>query len=151
MPPPPSNSRPHQPPHDLQPHGGFLHDPNPNTLATTSSEHSGEPLQRRVIGYDVSQAIGSHALAPRQPNTQAVVIEESTVVPGATEEQHSGLAFNNGFVVGTRVERVVPGAKEHQSFGLGLIGLPPEPPGVPAGTKLLTSCTPIRPRQSIAA
>ena len=89
-----------------------------------------------MIGYDVSQAIGSHALAPRQPNTQAVVIDESTVVPGATGEQYSGLAFNNGFVVGTRVERVVPGAKEHQSFGLGLIGLPPEPPGCPAGTKL---------------
>jgi hypothetical protein len=50
VPPPPSNTRPHQPPHDLQPHGGSLHDPNPNTLATTSSERNGEPLQRRVIG-----------------------------------------------------------------------------------------------------
>ena len=56
MPPHPNNTRPHQPPHDLQPHGGSLHDPNPNTLATTSSEHSGEPLQRRVIGYDVNAA-----------------------------------------------------------------------------------------------
>jgi nucleoside-diphosphate-sugar epimerase len=32
-----------------------------------------------------------------------------------------------------------------------LLWLPPNPPGVPAGTKFLTSCTPIRPRQSIAA
>lgn len=81
------------------------------------------------------------------------MIDESSVVPGATEEEcvpllerHSGLAFNNSFVVGTRVERVVPCDQQHgfrtitkvtsgstveadgsghQSFGLGLIGLPP--------------------------
>ena len=98
------------------------------------------------------------------------MIYESTVYLGATEEQHSGLAFNNGFVVGTRVERVVPGDKQHgfrtitkvtsgstveadgsglQSFGLGLIGLPPEPPGCPAGTKLgVTAPHENRPPQS---
>ena len=49
-----------------------------------------------------------------------MVIYESTVYPGATEEecvplleQHSGLAFNEGFVVGYSPERLVPGDKQH--------------------------------------
>ncbi len=49
-----------------------------------------------------------------------MVIYESTVYPGATEEecvplleQHSGLAFNKGFLVGYSPERLVPGDKMH--------------------------------------
>ncbi|MCX2975360.1 Vi polysaccharide biosynthesis UDP-N-acetylglucosamine C-6 dehydrogenase TviB [Halieaceae bacterium IMCC8485] len=49
-----------------------------------------------------------------------VVIYESTVYPGATEEycvpllsQHSGLAFNRDFHVGYSPERINPGDKEH--------------------------------------
>ena len=69
-----------------------------------------------------SAAVGEaiRARAQRQAGTQAVVIYESTVYPGATEEecvplleQHSGLAFNEGFVVGYSPERLVPGDKQH--------------------------------------
>lgn len=49
------------------------------------------------------------------------VIYESTVYPGATEEEcvpvleaHSGLAFNKGFFVGYSPERINPGDKEHR-------------------------------------
>ena len=47
MPPHPSNTRRHQLPHDLQPHGGSLHDPNPNTLATTVAT---PPLSTCTVG-----------------------------------------------------------------------------------------------------
>ena len=72
--------------------------------------------------HRASAAVGEaiKARAQRQPNTQAVVIYESTVYPGATEEeclplleQHSGQTFNNGFVVGYSPERLVPGDKQH--------------------------------------
>ncbi len=50
-----------------------------------------------------------------------VVIYESTVYPGATEEecvplleQGSGLSFNEGFFVGYSPERINPGDKEHR-------------------------------------
>jgi UDP-N-acetyl-D-galactosamine dehydrogenase len=50
-----------------------------------------------------------------------VVIYESTVYPGATEEycvpileQHSGLTFNQDFHVGYSPERINPGDKEHR-------------------------------------
>lgn len=49
-----------------------------------------------------------------------IVIYESTVYPGATEEecipvleQHSGLKFNEDFFVGYSPERINPGDKEH--------------------------------------
>lgn len=50
-----------------------------------------------------------------------IVIYESTVYPGATEEvcvpileKHSGLSFNTGFFVGYSPERINPGDKEHR-------------------------------------
>jgi len=50
-----------------------------------------------------------------------LVIYESTVYPGATEEicvpileQQSGLAFNQGFFVGYSPERINPGDKQHR-------------------------------------
>ncbi|MEE9303862.1 MAG: Vi polysaccharide biosynthesis UDP-N-acetylglucosamine C-6 dehydrogenase TviB [Thiotrichaceae bacterium] len=54
-------------------------------------------------------------------NQDDIVIYESTVYPGATEEvcvpileQHSGLTFNEGFFVGYSPERINPGDKEHR-------------------------------------
>jgi UDP-N-acetyl-D-galactosamine dehydrogenase len=62
-----------------------------------------------------SQAIGSVL----QPN--AIVIYESTVYPGATEEvcvpeleAASGLTFNQDFFVGYSPERINPGDKQHR-------------------------------------
>ena len=158
--------------------------------SSTTSERSGESLQRRVIGYDVNlarveelrqgydrtreltdkdlqqslasglelstnpadlsaadvfivtvptpidgakrpdltplrlaSAVVGEAIKARaqcQPTTQAVVIYESTVYPGASEEEcvpllelHSGLTFNKDFVVGYSPERLVPGDKQH--------------------------------------
>jgi UDP-N-acetyl-D-glucosamine/UDP-N-acetyl-D-galactosamine dehydrogenase len=53
-------------------------------------------------------------------NKDDVVIYESTVYPGATEEDcvpvlenHSGLKFNKDFYVGYSPERINPGDKEH--------------------------------------
>ncbi len=50
-----------------------------------------------------------------------IVIYESTVYPGATEEEcvpilerHSGLAFNRDFFVGYSPERINPGDKQHR-------------------------------------
>ena len=50
-----------------------------------------------------------------------IVIYESTVYPGATEEvcvpileKHSGLTFNKNFYCGYSPERINPGAKEHR-------------------------------------
>ena len=50
-----------------------------------------------------------------------IVIYESTVYPGATEEdcvpileKHSGLAFNQDFYCGYSPERINPGDKEHR-------------------------------------
>jgi UDP-N-acetyl-D-galactosamine dehydrogenase len=69
-----------------------------------------------------SAAVGQvlRARAAQHSEAAAVVIYESTVYPGATEEEcvpllaeHSGLAFNQGFVVGYSPERLVPGDKEH--------------------------------------
>ena len=74
------------------------------------------PLRRASAA--VGEAI--KARAQPQPVAQAVVIYESTVYPGATEEecvplleQHSDLVFNEGFVVGYSPERLVPGDKQH--------------------------------------
>ena len=62
-----------------------------------------------------SEAIGSVL------KSNDIVIYESTVYPGATEEdcvpileQHSGLVFNRDFYAGYSPERINPGDKEHR-------------------------------------
>ncbi|MEB3200221.1 MAG: nucleotide sugar dehydrogenase [Synechococcaceae cyanobacterium] len=75
------------------------------------------PLQR------ASATVGQ-ALRARQSSGRAhlpVVIYESTVYPGATEEdcvpileRESGLRFNEGFVCGYSPERINPGDSEHK-------------------------------------
>jgi len=59
--------------------------------------------------------------AARGVNTTPLVIYESTVYPGATEEvcipileRESGLAFNQGFCCGYSPERINPGDSEHK-------------------------------------
>ncbi|MCG6938086.1 MAG: Vi polysaccharide biosynthesis UDP-N-acetylglucosamine C-6 dehydrogenase TviB [Gammaproteobacteria bacterium] len=54
-------------------------------------------------------------------STGDIVIYESTVYPGATEEicipvleRHSGLGYNEGFYAGYSPERINPGDKEHR-------------------------------------
>lgn len=69
-----------------------------------------------------SQAVGEamRLRSDRKLVTQPIVIYESTVYPGATEEEcvpllekFSGLSFNKDFTVGYSPERLVPGDKEH--------------------------------------
>lgn len=64
--------------------------------------------------------IASETVA-RVLSTGDIVIYESTVYPGATEEicipileQYSGLGFNESFYVGYSPERINPGDKEHR-------------------------------------
>ena len=61
------------------------------------------------------------ARAQLKSNTLPVVIYESTVYPGATEEdcvpileEYSGLKLNQGFVCGYSPERINPGDSEHR-------------------------------------
>ena len=61
------------------------------------------------------------ALKQRSWSTTPVVIYESTVFPGATEEvcvpileRESGLVFNQGFVCGYSPERINPGDSDHK-------------------------------------
>src|SRR5207248_8630594 len=61
-----------------------------------------------------SEAVGKHL------QRGAIVVFESTVYPGATEEicvpvieRHSGLAWRRDFFVGYSPERINPGDKEH--------------------------------------
>jgi UDP-N-acetyl-D-galactosamine dehydrogenase len=61
-----------------------------------------------------SESVGKHSSAA------TIVVYESTVYPGATEEicvpileKHSGLKFNEDFFVGYSPERINPGDKEH--------------------------------------
>jgi len=61
------------------------------------------------------------ALKQRRSASMPVVIYESTVYPGATEEvcvpileRESGLAFNEGFYCGYSPERINPGDNEHK-------------------------------------
>ena len=61
------------------------------------------------------------ARAAQGASTRPVVIYESTVYPGATEEvcvpileRESGLRFNEGFVCGYSPERINPGDSEHK-------------------------------------
>jgi UDP-N-acetyl-D-galactosamine dehydrogenase len=73
-----------------------------------------KPLQK------ASATVG-RALRQRCSASRPVVIYESTVYPGATEEvcvpileRESGLAFNEGFCCGYSPERINPGDNEHK-------------------------------------
>ena len=67
------------------------------------------------------QARAQRFAASAEPITTPLVIYESTVYPGATEEecvpileQISGLTFNEGFCCGYSPERINPGDPEHK-------------------------------------
>jgi len=69
---------------------------------------------------DFSALVGASASVGRYMKPGAVVIYESTVYPGATEEiciplleQHSGLTWRRDFHVGFSPERINPGDKQH--------------------------------------
>jgi UDP-N-acetyl-D-galactosamine dehydrogenase len=69
---------------------------------------------------DMSALIGASQTVGRQMKRGAIVIFESTVYPGATEEicvplleRHSGLRWKEDFHVGFSPERINPGDKEH--------------------------------------
>ncbi|HFE36939.1 MAG TPA: Vi polysaccharide biosynthesis UDP-N-acetylglucosamine C-6 dehydrogenase TviB [Gammaproteobacteria bacterium] len=70
---------------------------------------------------DLSPLIGASQLLGEVISKGDVIIYESTVYPGATEEdcvpileQVSGLTFNEDFYVGYSPERINPGDKEHR-------------------------------------
>lgn len=82
------------------------------TVPTPIDEHKRPDFTPLI---KASTSIGQH-LAPG-----SLVIYESTVYPGATEEicvplieQYSGLKFNRDFFVGYSPERINPGDKEHR-------------------------------------
>lgn len=69
---------------------------------------------------DFSPLIGASATVARYMKKGAIVVYESTVYPGATEEvcipvleKHSGLKWKQDFNVGYSPERINPGDKEH--------------------------------------
>jgi UDP-N-acetyl-D-galactosamine dehydrogenase len=69
---------------------------------------------------DFSALAGASAAVGRHMRRGAIVIYESTVYPGATEdicipilEQHSGLRWKEDFHVGFSPERINPGDKDH--------------------------------------
>ncbi len=69
---------------------------------------------------DLSPLIKASETVGRVLSPGDIVIYESTVYPGATEEEcvpvlekHSGLAFNKDFFCGYSPERINPGDKEH--------------------------------------
>ena len=69
---------------------------------------------------DFSPLVGASRLAGQNLKPGAVVVFESTVYPGATEEicipvleQHSGRKWQDGFFVGYSPERINPGDREH--------------------------------------
>jgi UDP-N-acetyl-D-galactosamine dehydrogenase len=69
---------------------------------------------------DFTALVGASASVGRYLKPGAVVIYESTVYPGATEEiciplleQHSGLTWRRDFHVGFSPERINPGDKQH--------------------------------------
>jgi len=70
---------------------------------------------------DLSPLISASHSVGKVLKKNDIVIYESTVYPGATEEdcvpvleQESGLIFNKGFFVGYSPERINPGDKEHR-------------------------------------
>ena len=71
------------------------------------------------IGYLLKKR--SESLSARKTNTKPIIIFESTVYPGATEEvcvpiieTESGLEFDSDFHVGYSPERINPGDKKHR-------------------------------------
>jgi UDP-N-acetyl-D-glucosamine/UDP-N-acetyl-D-galactosamine dehydrogenase len=69
---------------------------------------------------DFSPLVGASTVAGKNLKPGAVVVFESTVYPGATEEvciplleKHSGLKWKKDFFVGYSPERINPGDKEH--------------------------------------
>ena len=69
---------------------------------------------------DLTSLVGATGTVGRVLKKQDIVIYESTVYPGATEEvcvpileQQSGLVFNQDFYCGYSPERINPGDKEH--------------------------------------
>jgi UDP-N-acetyl-D-galactosamine dehydrogenase len=69
---------------------------------------------------DFKPLIGASVSAGRHMKTGAIVVYESTVYPGATEEvcipvleRESGLVWQRDFFVGYSPERINPGDKEH--------------------------------------
>ena len=70
---------------------------------------------------DLSPLIGASEIVGKVLSKGDIVIYESTVYPGATEddcipvvEKHSGLKFNEDFFAGYSPERINPGDKEHR-------------------------------------
>ena len=68
-----------------------------------------------------ASAMVGRALRQRKSATKSIVIYESTVYPGATEEVRvpileleSGLIFNQGFFCGYSPERINPGDNGHK-------------------------------------
>jgi UDP-N-acetyl-D-glucosamine/UDP-N-acetyl-D-galactosamine dehydrogenase len=69
---------------------------------------------------DFAPLIGASTLAGQNLKRGAIVVFESTVYPGATEEiciplleKHSGLTWKKDFFVGYSPERINPGDREH--------------------------------------
>lgn len=70
---------------------------------------------------DVRALVSASAMIGRHLRKGGIVIYESTVYPGCTEEvcvpvleRESGLTFNQGFFCGYSPERINPGDKEHR-------------------------------------
>jgi len=70
---------------------------------------------------DLSPLVSASELVGKVLGRNDIVVYESTVYPGATEEvcvpileQQSGLSFNRDFFVGYSPERINPGDKEHR-------------------------------------
>ncbi len=83
---------------------------------------------------DLTQLLSASETVGKVLKTGDLVVYESTVYPGATEEDcvpileaQSGLRFNNDFFVGYSPERINPGDKEHR---------------LPAITKVTSGSTP---------
>jgi UDP-N-acetyl-D-galactosamine dehydrogenase len=69
---------------------------------------------------DFSPLVGASEIVGRHLKRGAIVVYESTVYPGATEEvcvpvleRHSGLTWKQDFHIGYSPERINPGDKEH--------------------------------------
>jgi len=74
---------------------------------------------------DLTPLIKASHMVGKTINKNDIVIYESTVYPGATEEvcvpiieQESGLVFNKDFFAGYSPERINPGDKEHRVTGI---------------------------------
>lgn len=84
------------------------------------------PLER--ASATVGQALAARLAQPQggaAPQTLPLVVYESTVYPGATEEvcvpileRTSGLIFNHDFACGYSPERINPGDKQHRLTGI---------------------------------